>query len=383
VAETDAGEKAVHEETERGENDKGGESLHRVFVNVSHLNPGAILRGKTYAESGEPLHEEHHVFTEADIASLKSRGLSRIYYIPIDGDVSKKALAESRDFMSRLMASLKSGKNIDLNQLKSVIAMVMDDIYPRDVGLLTLLTLKSHDEYAYVHSVNVGILAMMLAKKAGMKENDVRDVGLGAFLHDVGKVNTPGDIVWKMDGDTDYEKTIIREHPVFGYSMLKTAGVPEAALNVVLKHHEHFNGSGYPSGLEDPAMEPHVKVVSICNHYDFYVTAINGKKPLTPREAMLRLNGLANTVFNPMMVNAFVREMTRHVLEKPLYPAGSVVLLDTKEIAVVLEVRKDSDIAPLVNIISDMQGRKLARPIKVDLLNDKNRAIARVIKIPE
>lgn len=357
---------------------------NRVFVNVNHLQPGAILRGKTYTDAGEPLYEEYHAFSENEIAKLKERKIEKIYYVPVTGNVSARAVKEGYDFVVKLLNVLRSGKNIDVSHLKTVVNLIMDDIYPQDVGLLTLLTLKEYNEYAYVHSVNVGIVSMLLAKKIGMKENDVREIGMGAFLHDVGKINTPAEIVWKLDGDTEEEKKIVREHPLFGHSILKSAGgVPEGALEIVLKHHEHFNGSGYPSGIDDKSLSSGVRVVSICNHYDFLITAGEKKAPITPREALFRIQKLAGTVFNPIIVNSFLREMTRHVMDGPMYPVGSVVLLSTREIAIVREIRKESDLQPLVDIISDSKGRKLQRAIRVDLRNDETRKILQIVNLPQ
>ncbi len=353
---------------------------NRVFVNVTHLQPGAILRGKTFTDAGEPLYEEYHAFSESEIAKLQERKIEKIYYVPVTGNVSVRAVKEGYDFMVKLLNVLRSGKNIDVAHLKKVVNIIMDDIYPQDVGLLTLLTLKEYNEYAYVHSVNVGIISMLLAKKTGMKENEVREVGMGAFLHDVGKINIPSEMIWKMDGSTEEEKKVIREHPIFGHSILKSSGgVPEGALEIVLRHHEHFNGSGYPSGVDDKSLSPGVRVVSICNHYDFQITAGEGKAPVMPREALFRIQKLAGTVFNPIIVHSFLREMTRHVMDGPMYPVGSVVLLTSKEIAVVREIRKESDFQPLVDIISDIHGRKLQRPIRVDLRNDETRKIQQIV----
>lgn len=357
-------------------------SDNRVFVNVTHLQPGAILRGKTFTDTGEALYEEYHAFTESEIAKLKERKIEKIYYVPVTGNISARAVKEGYDFMIKLLNTLRSGKNIDVAHLKNVVNVIMDDIYPQDVGLLTLLNLKEHNEYAYIHSVNVGIISMLLAKKMGMKENEIREVGMGAFLHDVGKINMPPEIIWKLDGDNESEKKVIREHPVFGYSLLKSSGgVPEGVLEIVRNHHEHFNGSGYPSGIDDKSLSPGVRVVSICNHYDFHITAAEGKAPVTPREALFRIQKLAGTVFNPMIVHSFLREMTRHVMEGPMCPVGSVVLLSTKEIAVVREIRRESDLQPLVDIISDIHGRKLQRPIRVDLRNDETRKIQQVVNL--
>ncbi len=380
--------KEVPEKTESKSNGEASSASseqreNRIFVNVSHLQPGAILRGKTYTEAGEPLYEEYHAFTENEIAKLKERKLEKIYYIPVTGDVSEKTVKEGYDFMVKLLNLLRNGKNIDVAHLKKVVDIIMDDIYPQDVGLLSLLTLKEHNEYAYVHSVNVGIISMLLAKKMGLKENELREVGMGAFLHDVGKINMPAEMIWKMDGETEEEKKVIREHPMFGHSILKkTEGIPEGVLDIVLKHHEHYNGTGYPSGIDDKGINPQVRVVSICNYYDNQITAAEGKAPVTPREALLRIQKLAGTVFNPLIVHSFLREMTRHVMDGPVYPVGSVVLLSTKEFAVVREIRKESDLQPLVDIISDIHGRKLQRPIRVDLRNDETRKVHQIVSAP-
>lgn len=220
----------------------------------------------------------------------------------------------------------------------------------------------------------------MLGKKLAFNEQDIRTLGLGSFIHDAGKINTPAEILWKVHGKDDYEQTILSEHPMFGYKILGSAGeIVEDVLNIVVGHHENFDGSGYPAGLADKSIGKLVKIVSICNYYDYLVEKTESKESLTPREAVLKISSLSGTMFNPIFVNAFINELSYLLLDEPLYPPGSLVILDTKEIAKIEEVKRYSDLKPLINIMSNHKGKKLQRPILVNLKNDHTRHILKSI----
>jgi len=354
----------------------------KVYVKISHLKPGSILKGQTFTDEGKKLFPAYHVFNDEDIQTLVSRGLEKIYYIPVQETIAERSKQEGLAFMTKLMDSVKSGRGVDIGHARQVVDLMISDIYSGEIGMVNLLGLKDYSEYAYVHSINVSILSMVFARKMGLEEKDVREVGLGGMLHDVGKINTPADILWKIDGDSDYERTIIHEHPMFGYKILESSGnVPESVLKIVVGHHECYDGSGYPGKLTDKNIDRNVKIVSLCNYYDYLVEKAEGKESVSPREAVMKIMQMSGKEFNPMFINDFVTDLSFLLLENPLYPPGSMVLLDTREIALVMEVKKYSDLKPLVKILSGSDGKKMARPIVVDLKNDNKRHIERIVKI--
>lgn len=366
------------EKVQQVQNDK-----EKIFVKISHLKPGSILKGKTFTEEGAALFPAYHVFNEEDIRGLAGKGLEKIYYVPVQETIAERTKQEGLEFMTRLMESVKAGRNVDIGHASKVVDLMVSDIYSGEIGMVNLLELRDYSEYAYVHSINVSILSMVFARKMGLDEKEVREAGLGGMLHDVGKLNTPADILWKIDGDNDYERTIIHEHPMFGYKILESAGnVPESVLKIVVGHHECYNGSGYPGKLTDKDIDRMVKIVSLCNYYDYLVEKAEGKESSSPSDAVMKIMQMSGKEFNPMFINDFVTDLSFLLLENPLYPPGSVVLLDTREIALVMEVQKYSDLKPLVKILAGPDGKKMARPIVVDLKKDNKRHVERVMKKP-
>ncbi|MDY6935367.1 MAG: HD domain-containing protein [Spirochaetota bacterium] len=380
-------EKSSQAGEEKGENTESNadeKKDERIELKVSHLKPGMIIKGKIYTESGQFLFEEYHVLNEEDLEQLNEKKIEKIYYIPVTDIISDNTKRESIEFMMQFVKSVKTGKTANINDAHKVVDLLINDVYSKEVGLINLIELKNYDEYTYVHSINVGILAIILAKKLGLNENDTKKIGLGAFVHDIGKINTPLELIWKIDSDDDYENTTIHEHPMFGYKILESAsGVTEDILNIVVGHHENFDGSGYPGGLQDKAIHKFVKIISICNYYDYLIEKLDGKESLTPREAVLEIWDLSGKSFNPFIVKAFVNDLSYLLLNKPIYPIGSVVLLNTKEVAIIESVMRYSDIKPLVRILSGNDGKKLARPISVNLKNDPTRYIKKIMKLGE
>lgn len=366
------------ENTERNRKDE-----NKVYVTVSHLKPGSILKGKTFTEEGDTLFPAYHVFNEDNIRGLTERGLDKIYYIPVQETIADRTKQEGLAFMTGLLESVKSGRGVDIGHAHKVVDLMVSDIYSGEIGMVNLLELRDYSEYAYVHSINVSILSMVFARKMGLGEKDVREIGLGGMLHDVGKINTPADMLWKIEGDSDYERTIIHEHPMFGYKILESSkNVPESVLKIVVGHHECYDGSGYPGKLTDKNIDRNVKIVSLCNYYDFLVENAEGKASVSPRDAVMKIMQMSGKGFNPMFINDFITDLSFLLLENPLYPPGSMVLLDTREIALVMEVNKFSDLRPLVKILAGSDGKKMARPIVVDLKKDNKRNVERLIKTP-
>ena len=348
---------------ESGERDDSGKEA----IKIEHIKPGTIMKGKLFSEDNKLLFEEYHVFNENDLNQLNEKGIKEVYFIPAIDTISNDTKKQSLQFMEQFLQIIKSGKAANISDSKQVINLMISDVYDKEVGLITLLELKDYSDYAYVHSVNVGILTMIFAKKLGLSSTDARSIGLGSFLHDVGKINTPDEMIWKVVGDNDYEKTTIQEHPMFGYRILESTGeVPDDVLDIVIGHHEHADGSGYPAGLKSKSLDKFVNIVAICNYYDYLIEKVDGKESLSPREAVLNIYELSGKFFNPFFVKPFVNELSYLLLNNPLYPIESLILLNTREIAIVDEIARYSDMKPVVRIISNHKGQKLKRFIPVN-----------------
>ncbi len=165
-----------------------------------------------------------------------------------------------------------------IQEVKKGVADVVDLILNNDSTNQYLLNITSHDYNTYVHSVNVGVLAISVAKTifGGSDGHDMHELGAAFFLHDLGKVNIDLNIINKPAALTDEEMAQMRKHPEFGYDLLsRTNQLTEECRNIVLQHHERFDGSGYPLGLKGEDIHPYGHICSLADVFD----ALNSDRP--------------------------------------------------------------------------------------------------------
>jgi HD-GYP domain-containing protein (c-di-GMP phosphodiesterase class II) len=192
----------------------------------------------------------------------------------------------------------------NIAEVKKGIADVVDLILADDKTNEHLLTITAHDYSTYVHSVNVGVLAISLSKTLFQRSNahNMHEMGAGFFLHDLGKVKINLNIINKPAVLTDEEMQEMRQHPRYGYEILtETHQITEECKNIVLQHHERDNGRGYPLGLKGDEIHLYGRICSLADVYD----ALNSKRPyrngLRPFEAL--------NVMKEEMLDHFHKEM--------------------------------------------------------------------------
>ena len=191
-----------------------------------------------------------------------------------------------------------------------------------------LTMIKSYDEYLFNHSVNVGILATTLGETLGLDRSSLRELGLGALLHDLGKIHIPDSITNAARKLTDEEWEVIKRHPVDGVKMLEQMGVSsEIALRVVKEHHVRFDRTGYPTLAPDEEVHPCSMMVTIADVYDALTTARPYRGAFHPTQAIEEIKTLSGSTFDPEMLKTFIDMLG-------MYPPGTPVHLTTREIAV-------------------------------------------------
>jgi len=228
-------------------------------------------------------------------------------------------------------------------------------------AIMALTLIKSYDNYLFNHSVNVSVLAIALAQGLDVPEDDFSDIGLAGLLHDIGKTLTPKSIIQKCGGLSDEEWRVMREHPSKSYEIVRQMdGVSDLVARIVKEHHVHFDRKGYPSLEPGEHPHPYSRIVSVADVYDAITTLRPYQKPYQPREAMKIMERLAGKVIDPKYFEEFVKVLG-------IFPVGSLVRLDTNEVAVVTESCAEMPMNPRVRIMFDPEGKPLIRPIEMDL----------------
>lgn len=190
------------------------------------------------------------------------------------------------------------------------------EIVTNTIGLLAqgsdafvkMISLSGHDYYTYTHCVNVMTFTIGLLSAMGVKDQQVlKEAGIGALLHDVGKAKVPLEVLNKPGPLTQDEWKIMKQHPNFGFEMLAESPVPDRGKEIVVQHHEKINGIGYPYGLRGDKIPIVSQVVSICDAYDAMTTNRVYQKAKTPMAAFKIITEEMRGHFDPKLVEAFIR----------------------------------------------------------------------------
>ncbi|MFQ5881261.1 MAG: HD-GYP domain-containing protein [Candidatus Methylomirabilales bacterium] len=262
------------------------------------------------------------------------------------GAIYSRALQTTR----QMFQEARLGKMPSLSEVQRVVEDVVSGILKGKHSLMALTIIKSYDQYLFNHSVNVGILSMALGESLGLDGTSLRELGLGALLHDLGKVHIPEAVTRKPRDLTGEEWELIRRHPVEGVRMLEQMGIrSEIALSVVKEHHVRFDRTGYPTLAPEEDVHPYSMIVTICDAYDAMTTVRSYQRAFEPSAAVARMKTLARSVFDPEMLDRFVEMLG-------IYPPGTVVRLTTGEIGVVTRPGTEDVSRPWVRIIQDREG---------------------------
>jgi HD-GYP domain-containing protein (c-di-GMP phosphodiesterase class II) len=201
-----------------------------------------------------------------------------------------KALAlksSSKIIMKNLME--KTPDEVMLREARENLYEVIDCILEEDQLNALLLTISDHDVYTYTHSVNVGVLSLLLAKKyfGGSDRHDLRELGVGFFLHDLGKIQVDPAIINKEGKLTFDEMMEMRRHPLYGFNILNEANqlTTECKL-IILEHHEKEDGSGYPYGLYGGEIHVYARICSLVDMYDALTTDRPYRCKMSPFHAL-------------------------------------------------------------------------------------------------
>jgi putative nucleotidyltransferase with HDIG domain len=170
-------------------------------------------------------------------------------------------------------------------------------------AFLQMISLSTHDYYTYTHCVNVMAFSVGLLSALGVKNMALlKEVGMGALLHDIGKAKVPLSILNKPAPLTDDEWSIMKKHPSLGFEMLSDSRTPDAVKTIVVQHHEKVNGIGYPSGLKGESISLISQVVSLCDAYDAMTTTRVYKKAMSPFQAFKLISEQMRGQFNPNLI---------------------------------------------------------------------------------
>lgn len=286
--------------------------------------------------------------------------------------------AEIHQTIDRIFADLERGVPPTPAEVRTVVGGVLNQVLARRDALIlegAFQRMKSHDRALAAHALDCCILSLVVGIESNIDPALYEHVGVGALLHDIGLVRLPRHLVRARYNCAGQELQLLQQHPHLGHTLLhEQGGFSPEAMRIVLEHHEHLDGSGYPNNLSGEALSPLSQLVGIVNFYDNQVSRFNGRPPMTPHDAVRQLFLAGERQhYTKTLVETVIRTIG-------VYPVGSLVRLNTGEQAVVTGTNPSQRLKPQVKITSGPQGESYSNPDPIDLSQPNSSGIVRTIQ---
>lgn len=328
--------------------------------------------------------------------TLKALGLSSVSLLAaheelmVDGDAVQqrqqmRKMARSSFFramstVNDVMANVVDEKDLNVARTKRVVHSLIDMLLQDESSLIELASIKSYDDYTYAHSTNVCIYSLTIGVRIGMDRSRLSELGFAALFHDIGKVRLPHDLISKPGAYDENDWAQMQRHPLLGAKTIlrnmefnmHTARAARGAF----EHHINSDFTGYPS-LRHDRREPTLfsRIIAIADTFDALTSGrVYIKKAIPPDEVIRKMRYQMTAKFDPLLLKIFMDIVG-------IYPAGSLVLLSTRELALVLTQNDVDKTRPYVKIVGDRDGL-FDEPQWADLSDPANahRTIVRMVE---
>ncbi|MEF2966150.1 HD domain-containing phosphohydrolase [Paenibacillus sp. M1] len=314
------------------------------FISIEDIEPGQLLGKTVYSANGTVLLSAGIQLTVYMINTLKRIGVTMLYIkdsdyedIEIEDVLSESTKQAVFREMSDALEAVRSGKEWSTRKISASVDKLLEDVLSNKEVLVQLTDIRTADNAAYLHAVNVCLISSMIGLNLGLNYGQLKDLAIGALLHDIGKSKQLPE-----DADPNDPKN---HHTWQGFEMLKQKREFNLLIaHTALQHHERLNGTGLPRGLNGEEIHPFAKIVAIANMYDNLIGGGGGdERAMLPHEACERLMACSEQVLDREALVEFTRIVS-------VYPNGTSVRLSTKETGVVVRQHRGLPGRPVVRI---------------------------------
>lgn len=390
--------------------------IHTQFIEISQLRIGMFI----YLDMGWMDHpfpvNSFEIRTQTQLATIRALGLERVRYAPEksspDPDLAQTApasdtaaLAAEAEAESPRMAEARLRRELlalqhtsllacerqfgqasqtfkqvaeiahaqpDLarERTEALIQSFLSNVLGEEEAAIRLLSEKAGEKTS-LHSINVTVISLLLGKTLGLNKAQMLELGIGAMLHDLGKMELPDRLRWQDEQFSAAERQLYQGHVVHGVNLARKMGLSPDATLLIAQHHELTDGSGYPSRIKAEKMSPLGRIVSLVNRYDNLCNPGNPAIAITPHEALSQIFTQNKGQFHTPTMTAFIHMMG-------IYPPGSVVQLTDERYAMVVSVNSARPIKPQVVIHDPAIPREDA--LMINLEHEQQLGIRRSLK---
>ena len=337
---------------------------------LHELTGGEILARDIRNEDYQIILPQGTVIRKNYLSKLDELGITEVFVKVVDSDVSEIAILRSeteeaiRETVKDILERHTYHNNQELAELGKAADSIIDTILEEKQVVDKVFDIKERSADIYQHSISICSLAILTALKLDIDISKIHDIGVGCLLHDIGMRYISVDYNNQDMGTLNRQELIeYKKHPVYGYSSLKDEPwISDLSKAVILYHHECLDGSGFPLHTKDIPFE--CRIVNVCDTFDEMICGI-ACKPVKVYEAVEYLKGCKNILFDDKIVDVFLGFTA-------VYPAGTHVLTNEGDLAVVLSQNKDFPDRPVIRILKDRNGNEVKNEVLKDLVKIHN-----------
>jgi HD-GYP domain-containing protein (c-di-GMP phosphodiesterase class II) len=374
-------------------------------INISEAKPEMKVAKTIYSREGKPLLRKGTILTDKYISKLIYMRIKNLY-IDLEVEDVNEVVTQHLEFtefrnaktlvkdtfpdiisyetrqlaenvVKDIMDNCKMGRIVNTKIAKEVVEKIANEVIGNSKIISKLADIRVLDDYTFTHSVNVCILSIACGVNLKIDRTEVIHLGIGALLHDIGKVKVPLEILNKPGELTEDEFNQIKKHSYYGYELLRSFPYISAAVaSVALQHHERFNGSGYPNGIEKKEISKFAQIVSIADMYDALTADRVYKKAILPYEASEIILASSGNSFPPDLVKAFVENTA-------IYPVESIVQLNDDRMGQIIETNKKMPFRPIIRLVEATGDGYVENSDVIDLMDHNTIFIKKIIKFKD
>lgn len=359
--------------------------LDRPWLDTPYLLQGFLIQSKEDIEEVgrycehvfiDPLKAQYAGQTSRLAASLDNdadhavqRGpVQYVDKVTVEAELprAKEISEQAVEVINRIRLEIEDKPKFAIKNATVLVESMVDSIVDNPDALLLLTRLRQSDANSYDHAIEIAILILAFGRQMGFPREELSLLGLAGLLLDIGKIKLPKELLEKTQPYTPAEHSVMKRHVAFGESILRASpGIAGTVIDIVSQHHEREDGSGYPRGLGHGAISVYGKMAAIGDVYR-ELTAPNpnsNSSPYSSYDALQTMHGWAGKFFHPGLLEQFVQCIG-------IYPVGSLVEMNTGEVAIVIAHSRVRRLRPRVMLILDPKKRPHVSPVMLDLIND-------------
>ncbi|MFZ7104451.1 MAG: HD-GYP domain-containing protein [Peptococcaceae bacterium] len=333
-------------------------------IDTDYLKEGQKLARPIYDEVGRILLHKGTIIRKNYISRLEQLGIPFVYIEdelvgPIDSEdiIHDSVRIQALKMIKSTMEQAKISRDIDIRYVSEIVNKILDDIASAQSLLVTIMDIRSKNFHLFNHSISVAVLSVITGMVLKLDQVKIKNLGMGAILHDVGKSLAPGE-----------------DHTAAGFNLIRqNKDINITCAHVAYQHHERYDGKGYPRGLKGEEIHLFGAITAMANYYDRLVAPqADTKERMYPYQAIEKVVAESGRRFHPELVIAFTRNIVP-------YPVGSLIKINTGSLGVVTGLHSNYPTRPVIKLVTDKFGGLLDVFPEIDLLEEKTVFINEII----